>query len=212
MTEFSGQFETHLTLQLDDAERLEELREWAARHGLKCVHIILDRGECPSQPMLSRWSSGLLSTEILAARALSRQLTADRFRVIRTKIEAAVSIDGVPQASVDVLTAPDGRYFEHHVKLLLETGADRDPILTVAQQHDAHLSRNALRRRPDGGEERFVTQRCHGVGRIEARRSLDALLAALRRLGHPVLEVEEEYVVFDSHAAVDDGWITPREP
>lgn len=212
MTELSGQFETHVTVQLVDAGRLETLQHWAGHHGLKCVHIILDRGVCSSQPMLTRWNSGLLSSEIAAARQLSRQLAADGFRVIRIKIEAGVSSEGVPQASVDALAAPADRYFEHHVKLLLEPGADRVPILTVAQQHRAHMSRNALRRRPDGCEERFVTQRCYGVGRVEARRSLDALLAALRLLGHRVLEVEEEYVVFDSHAAVDDGWITDREP
>jgi hypothetical protein len=80
-------------------------------------------------------------------------------------------------------------------------------LAALAARHGAHLSRNALRRRDDGVQERFVTQRCAAVGRPAARRLLDGLLAALAAAGHTALGVEEEFVAHDSNLALDAGWI-----
>ena len=55
--DFAGHFETHFTLRLDGTAGVEELRNWGAAHGLKCLHIILDRGASASQPMLTRHGS-----------------------------------------------------------------------------------------------------------------------------------------------------------
>ncbi|TDD63305.1 hypothetical protein E1263_00925 [Kribbella antibiotica] len=130
---------------------------------------------------------------------------ADKFyrRPVRVKIEAAPWNDGVP---VDEAEAVDGRYFEHHVKLLLPD-EQLDPLTTLLAPHHAHLSRNARRQRPDGKHERFVTQRCHQAGRNSSKPRLEALVAALREAGYEILEIEEEYVVLDSHEDLDTGWL-----
>lgn len=130
--------------------------------------------------------------------------------MLRTKIEAAPWNEGVPQSDQD---AREDLYFEHHVKVLLPA----DDILALwaltsaVQDHGASASRNARRKRVDSYEERFVTQRCHGVGRSTARARLDALLAALRDGEFEVLDVEQEYVVHDDAIHVDRGWLE-RDP
>lgn len=208
---FTGEFETHITVSLSDDSGMTRLRQWAADHGFKCLHIVLDRGASASQPMLTRHGRGSLPSELATANAARQALIDDGFPVTRIKIEAAPWNDGVPQTAPDAAAHPPERYFEHHVKILLDPGADTEALARIAQQHTAHLSRNTLKQRDDNRAERFVTQRCYSVGRSEARPRLDALLGAIAPLGYPALEVEEEYVVYDSNLALDAGWIDSKE-
>lgn len=193
-----GDFEIHLTLRADP--RLAGL---AAEHGLKYTRIVLDRGVTPDQPMLTLRTRGGLDAVVADARAWAVRLVADGFTVVRVKVEASPVNDGVPQTGAEV---PPQRYFEHHVKLSL-AAADLDTARRISLRHAAHLSRNARRGDAGGRHERFVTQRCHGCGRPEARRRLDALVAELTAAGLAVAEVEQEYVVLDSNPAVDAGWL-----
>ncbi|MEU8193946.1 hypothetical protein AB0C10_09220 [Microbispora amethystogenes] len=72
------------------------------------------------------------------------------------------------------------------------------------------MSRNARRRRGDGSHERFVTQRCRGVGLSTALRRFEALLSDLGSHGYAVLEAEREFVVHDDNPGADHGWIEER--
>jgi hypothetical protein len=206
--EFVGEFETHYTVCIKaETSDLEALRDWGTRHGLKCLHIVLDRGESVSQPMLTGRGHGTLCGERAKAESIVALLQTAGFRVTRVKIEAAPWNADVPRSTEDAQQQSSDRHWEHHVKLLLEPNADIDAVATVAVEHGAHLSRNALKQREDGRRERFVTQRCFGVGRDEARRQLDALLAALDSLRQIVVDVEEEFVVYDSNIDLDRGWL-----
>ncbi|MFH8385463.1 hypothetical protein ACH4E7_31775 [Kitasatospora sp. NPDC018058] len=139
------------------------------------------------------------------------------FTVLRAKIEATPWADGVPASDEDAVPHGPGRYFEHHVKLLLPApapaaGPARLAELTeLAVRHGAHLSRNPRRVREDGQREWFVTQRCRLVGLNTAGRRLEALLRDLAAAGHEVASVEREFVVVDSDEALDTGWITEHE-
>lgn len=200
---FSGDFEVHLT---GSECEVNEFAAFAVRHGAKFSHIELDQGATPSQPMLTVAGSGTLAElHGLAARWRADLVTAG-LRVLRVKIEAAPWNEGVPRFDED---ADEDLYFEHHVKVLLPAGDCRalSALTSAVQDHGARPSRNARRKHDDSYEERFVTQRCHGVGRPVARARLDALLAALRDGGFEVLEVEEEYVVHDDAPHVDRGWL-----
>ncbi|GAA2815970.1 nucleotidyl transferase AbiEii/AbiGii toxin family protein [Crossiella cryophila] len=201
---FSGDFEVHLTGSEWEADRLAA---FARQRGAKFSDIKLDRGATPLQPMLTVAGSGTLAELHELAERWRAELIAADLHVLRVKIEAAPWNQGVPQSDVD---ARADLYFEHHVKLLLPNDkyGTIKAVDEVIHGHDARLSRNARRERADG-EERFVTQRCHGVGRDTARARLDALLTALRGNGHTVLEVEEEYVVHDDALGVDKGWLEP---
>ena len=55
-----------------------------------------------------------------------------------------------------------------------------------------------------------MTQRSYGIGRTEARRRLDAMVADLTEAGFPPAEVEQEFVVMDDNPALDRGWIGGR--
>src|SRR5688572_26800386 len=148
--QFTGEFETHLTVRLADGQTAEALRAAPAARGLKCTHIVLARGRTASQPMLTRTGNGTLSEQLANAATLRGALEADGFPVSRIKVEAAPWNEGVPRTDADGAAHPPDRYFEHHAKLLLDEGADVAALAELAQRHAAHLSRNALRRRDDG--------------------------------------------------------------
>jgi Nucleotidyl transferase AbiEii toxin, Type IV TA system len=208
MADVRGDFEIHLTVYPSSANSLEA---YAREHGLKYSSIVLARGDNPVQPMVTVRARGRLDEVRAIGRKWERKLYAKDLYVMRTKIEAAPWNDGVPVSDEDAVAEPEGRYFEHHVKLSLpDESADR--LITLAElviPHHAHLSRNA-RRRDGDRHERFVTQRCHNVGRRTAQARLEELTAALRAAGQEILEVEAEYVVFDSALHHDSGWIIRR--
>jgi hypothetical protein len=206
--DFAGDFETHVTVSLDRATDAASLRAWGERRGLKFTHIMLARGKRASQPMLTREARATtLPAELAAATALADTLRAERLDVCRVKIEASPWNAEVPQTDGDALLQPADRHFEHHVKLLLASGADLGPLIDLAIAHDAHVSRNALRARGDGRQERFVTQRCYGVGLSTAAAKHASLVDTLRAQRYDVLDEEREYVVYDSNAELDAGWI-----
>jgi hypothetical protein len=208
MGDVSGDFEIHLTCHAVSAEPLEAL---AARHGLKFVHIVLDRGSFTSQPMVTLTGRGPAAEQQAVLDRWQRELHAEKIYPCRAKVEVTPWSEGVPRSDAAALDEPAERYFEHHVKLRLPSSGR--PVTELVTAYGARLSRNARRDRPDGAEERFVTQRCHQVGSETARRRLDELLRALLAARHEVLEVEQEYVVHDSNLAHDHGWLTePRAP
>jgi hypothetical protein len=196
----AGAFEIHLTLLPDP-----RLADWAGGRGLKYTRIVLDRGATPDQPMLTLRGDGTLEELRAVARARTAALLDDGFQVVRVKIEAAPSNPGLPQ---DAAAVGPGCYFEHHVKLVLDTDAI-PAARAISERHSAHLSRNARRNLAASLHERFVTQRCHDAGQPEAKRRLAALVAELTTAGLTIAEVEEEYVAVDSNPAVDDGWMAP---
>ncbi|MFO0825308.1 MAG: hypothetical protein U0792_19665 [Gemmataceae bacterium] len=205
--EFEGEFETHITIRVAEPANINSLLEWAESRRLTFHHIVLDRGQTPSQPMIGRRGRGRLSGELTTAADLSRRLNTDGFRVSRVKIEAAPWNRDVPNTDTEAVAHHAGRYFEHHIKLVLDPEVDVTGLANLAVQHSGHLSRNARRVRLDGLWERFVTQRCYAVGRHTAQERLKALVAALEMGRHPILSVEEEFVVYDSDPQVDTGWL-----
>src|SRR5690349_9573198 len=96
--EFTGDFETHITVGLPEADDLKALQQWSVIHGLKCLHIVLDRGHTVSQPMLTRRGRGGLSRELGMASKLSVSLNAEGFQVTRIKIEAAPWNQDIPRS------------------------------------------------------------------------------------------------------------------
>lgn len=200
MESLSGEFEIHITVQ----GNRDTLVDWAERHTLKVTKIVLDCGAHPTQLMVTSEGSGTYTDMAVAAERLRRQLCAAGFPPSRVKIEAAPWNRGIPKESV-----PPGTYFEHHVKLLLSANADLAGLKERVIAHGAHLSRDARRVRPDGMLERFVTQRCYGVGQSRAHAAYLTLLAALE--DQTILESEEEFVVYDSAPILDVGWL-PEKP
>ncbi|KAB1932133.1 nucleotidyl transferase AbiEii/AbiGii toxin family protein, partial [Micromonospora sp. ALFpr18c] len=209
MSEVSGDFEIHITAYASQAEKLSA---FATEHGVKFVHILLDRGANVSQPMLTLTGRGTLADQHTAVRRWQRDLREAGVHPCRSKIEAAPWCVGVPQSDEQAAAEPGGRYFEHHVKLLVSNApvADLVALTDLVAPHGARLSRNARREFADGAQERFVNQRCRGVGRATATKRLNELVDTLRAAGYEPIAVEQEYVVFDSHLHHDEGWLDSR--
>lgn len=130
--------------------------------------------------------------------------------VVRVKVEADVCNDDVPQS--DREAGPDlATYFEHHVKVLVSESAALSELGGIAHGCGARLSRNSRRQRADGFHERFVTQRIYGRGNEAAAKRLELLQDSIHQAGFEILEVEAEYVVFDSNVNLDRGWIGPDD-
>ncbi|WP_218021220.1 hypothetical protein [Nocardia crassostreae] len=201
---FHGDFEAHLTVRADTGAEIDAFETYAAANDLKFIHIVLDRGRVPQQPMITVRRSGSFEAVRVAVEHLAARLSGDGFPVVRTKIEAAPWAEGVPQS--DTRSLDPRYYFEHHIKLLLPPDTDSTALTAIAVIHAAHLSANARRTRPDGRTERFVTQRCRRVGDTTAAARLETLLAALT--DYEILSVEREFVVHDSDESIDAGWIT----
>ncbi|QEL13588.1 hypothetical protein [Limnoglobus roseus] len=211
MREYRGHFEIHLTIRADNPADAGRFVGWCRGHGLKCVRIILARGQTADQPMATwRRPNTTLSAVVAEANRLAADANGAGFAITRVKVEADPHTADVPITDADISDHPPENYFEHHVKLRRDSMAAQEGLLAICEGHAAHLSRNAFH---DGGtvEERFVTQRAYGVGRVTAAAQLDRLIADLREIGETVVEHEFEYCVYDSNLQLDAGWL-PGDP
>ncbi|ADV67511.1 hypothetical protein [Deinococcus maricopensis] len=163
----------------------------------------------PVQPMTCLRVTGSFADAMAEAARVRDLLAAQGFPTTRVKVEAAPWNPGVPVTDAQGMAEPPGRYFEYHARLTLPDGADLSGLREACAQHRAHVSRNPLKVREDGLQERFVTLRAYGVGReaVEARAA--ELEGALRRAGWTVASTVLEYCVHDDHLALDGGWGQP---
>jgi hypothetical protein len=226
--EFSGAFETHLTLlRADCAEQLAQgsvdghcllpaelrsIREYPScgigdHRSWKFLHIVLERGAIPTQPMISYRGQGGLSEQVEVAQATAQELERSGFSVTRIKIEAALENSDIPCSNVAAQDFPNC-YFEYHLKLLLAMEMARSTLIDLVQPYGAHLSQNARRQRSDGQGEYFVTQRCGGVGLRLAQQRFQDLAKVVADQGYFVISSHGEYVVYDSNIDLDRGWIS----
>ena len=74
-TEFAGEFETHITVNLQDVAEIPRLQQWGANRNLKFLHILLEGGAHISQPMLTRRGCGNLTSELQMAKNLERSIS-----------------------------------------------------------------------------------------------------------------------------------------
>ncbi|MEZ6070020.1 MAG: hypothetical protein R3C10_07010 [Pirellulales bacterium] len=197
MTSDTTVFEIHLTLDASQADDIELARRWTAESGLKWTEIELSRGDHPQQPMITFWGQETLESQHDRAAEIQRGLASLGIRIVRVKIEVG---------STEALSAAPGQYFETHVKLRLTSAENRRAVHRVAETESAHISRNARRVLDDGTEERFLTQRSYTCSGFEAAVKQQELLEAVSAAGLNVMEVESEFVIFDSNIGLDRGW------
>ncbi|MFD8733407.1 hypothetical protein ACFV06_00620 [Streptomyces sp. NPDC059618] len=204
---FVGEFETHVTVECEGDGTVRRLERWAAGRGVGFVHIVLARGRMTSQPMVTLAGAGTLPEQQLAALAVADELRTSGFEPVRVKIEAAPWTRGVPRSDAEAARLAREVHFEHHIKVLVDPDFDRAALAALVSGHGAHVSWNARRIVSGGRHQRFVTQRCHGVGLHAAGDRLERLAGAISGVGYEIASVEREFVVYDSNITVDDGWI-----
>jgi len=202
-----NRYETHLTLAASEAACLDEIGAWALSTGYKWTRILLDQGDSPDQPMLTFRGRESVHQQRAFAQTLIPEIVRRGGQLVRIKIEAEIQNTEVPRDACRAET-----YFEHHVKVLLPEGSDLMELSRRIGSIPARLSRNARRCRADGSREQFITQRVFQAGLADAQRQLDRLLDVLNEAGDAILEIEQEYVVFDSNLDLDRGWWNVPEP
>jgi hypothetical protein len=205
-TSFRGTFESHITIEAAPRDRCEQFRAVCDQLGVKCVLIELPQGQTPSQPMTACYHHGDIGQVIQELLGQCRCLREAGFTPVRVKLEAVATNEGIPDSDEEAEASAD-RYFEFHVKLLLQPDADQEALQACCARHSARLSRNAFKTERDGRSERFVTQRLYGVGRRSAFARLEALERDLAAAGFTIVNRQREYTLFDSSERLDAGWI-----
>jgi hypothetical protein len=214
----TGAFEIHVfVLPLDPSPAEAEAFKTACGGHMKALLLNLD--------YVGRGFVGVLQTsryvqgDVALARAAAAEdaaiLRAAGFEVIREKVEALASCDGVPADAAAAVRSPEDRYFEFHV-LVDRPGqsiddADVASLRGVAERFARELgtpvplSYNALK-----PAQRFLNLRARGVGLAEAMAPVRALERTVAGMdGLAVKKVIAEYICFDSNRAVDNGWLEP---
>jgi len=181
--------EVHLTVDLE-GKHPDLLAALARAHGCRFLHVLLDAGTHPSQPMLSWRQAAGVDTALKRVAELTRALELQGMRVLRVKIEVK------PDASVQPL------YFEVHFKVELDRGKASE-LQALARELDVHVSRSAFARRA-GKEQRFLTARARTLA--NALVSFENIETTLASRGWQVLSGDREAVLYDSNLALDEGW------
>lgn len=159
--------------------------------------------------MITFWGIGTLQIQLDHARRVCRELENLGCSVVRLKVEKQLyELDEVNFKLIETSVAPEPTlYFEHHLKLLLESDANLAELQKTIQPFDGRLSRNARRCRDDGLLERFVTQRAYKSSAKESLDSVARLKQSLEYAEFEIIDAESECVLFDSNIELDADWL-----
>jgi hypothetical protein len=218
MEAVTGAFEIHIFVEPLDppAEAIERFRAACAAHGMKALLLELDYRDKGFVGVLqsSRYVSGEIDDAIAAAHADAAALRDAGLTVLREKVEAMASDDGVPKTADDATRSPADRYFEFHILVdRTDRALSEDDVrglrAIAARWSDSlgtpvPLSYNALK-----PAQRFLNLRARGVGLDRAMEPVRALERELADSELVVKKVIAEYICFDSNRAVDNGWLEP---
>lgn len=163
----------------------------------------------------SRYVRGTLEEARLGADEDARILVEKGFEVVRKKIEAVATSDGVPVTANDAKWSPADRYFEFHLLIDGKTGPISNEnvasLRTIAREMSARLkqpvplSYNALK-----PAQRFLNLRARGCGLDDAMVHVRSLEQQVGQTGVlSVVKVISEYICFDDNRALDNGWLEP---
>jgi hypothetical protein len=183
--------EVHLTVELGGKDP-SVLAALARAHDCRFLHLLLDTGTHPSQPMLSWRQAAGVDTALRRAAELAQALEHKGMKLLRTKIE------GKPEVAIVA------QYFEAHFKIELDDGKASE-LQPLARELGVHLSRSAFAS-SSGKEQRFLTARQRTLA--SALESFERVETALTSRGWRVLSVDREAVLYDSNLALDEGWST----
>lgn len=206
---YQGPIELHITVVLDNTESERERFNSAckAQNG-KSIWIELEDGQTKNQPMYGiRFARSTPRQQTDRISQLVTAFAAD-FSIIRVKVEAHPNNDNIPQSDSATANEPADCYFEHHLALELSPTADLEKLKGDLAAYDGYLSRNRFKTlNKNGLEVRFVTQRYHRLGRPNAEAKLNRLIEYLKSINLAIVDIEQEYNVFDSNLPLDTGWM-----
>lgn len=202
----SGIFEAHITIAPVAKAGQDRFVDACTQLGAKPILIELPKGDVSVQLMTSSIHRGEINATFQEVKNLALALESHGFSVTRMKIEAAPTNSGIPANAEEAATFPAENYYEHHLKVLLVPGDSLVMLREICHEFQAHLSRNAFKKHPDGKSEQFVTLRCYGDGLQEAEARFASLVSKVKAAGIEVLKEITEYCLFDDNISVDGNW------
>jgi hypothetical protein len=205
----NGKFEIHITV--DPKNGVENFKEFCKNEKgirIKPVLIELPYGESPTQLMTSSHVKGTFANAFQRMKTIEKILEEHGFGIWRSKIEADISAQGLPQTEETLKTFSEHNYFEFHFKVVIPSNDRLTELAQLSLKHGAHLSRNNIAtEHPLKEKYRFVTLRLFHTALPEALARCKALKDGLQEQQWAIDEIEEEYAFYDSNLKLDNGWL-----
>lgn len=133
-----------------------------------------------------------------------------KFNIIRIKIESLASNQGIPEKDIEKKLFWDetSNYFEFHYKILLKDDTQKAKLRQICQYsgEHLHLSQNAFKCLDDGSYHYMITMRLFDSGRENALLRNENIVNYLTSKSFPPLKVVREFIVYDNHIDLDNGW------
>ncbi len=213
-----GTFEAHITFDCthDTEKCLERLKKTCENSKYKIIFINLNtrrKDDKLQQLMTSSYHCGEYPSIVKQIEEEAYRHFQD-FNIVRIKIESLASNVGIPETDMDKQLFWDNSstYFEFHYKVLVKNGRDENKLKeleTVCQrsyQYPLHLSHNAFQKLDEENFHYMITMRLFDVGRENAFEQNEEVVKYLTDQKFPPMKVVREFVVYDSHIELDQGW------
>ncbi|AMQ10892.1 putative ankyrin repeat-containing protein [Brazilian marseillevirus] len=209
-----GLFEIHVTVKNTNVPKLKIFCE---RNNLKAILACSGKGndDCNSQVMISKWKSGVSCDVVSVANELSKEMAKVGLEVLRVKVEAMQSNEGVPNTKEESDKCIRGCYFEFHLKYPLKPTdngmegleeAAKEVAENIQSQCDFGIgvSMNIF----SAKNHPLLTLRVMDSWKEEAVRIKDELLDGLKEFGYKSNNgIQQEWAFYDTNQNLDDGWI-----
>jgi hypothetical protein len=213
-----GAFEAHITVDcgLDSDSTIDKLKAACENTKFKLIFIELDSTQKQGkleQLMTSSYHCGEYPAIVKQIEEEAYAHFRD-FTVVRIKIEALASNEGVPATKIDKRLFWDEKsnYFEFHHKFLVDESSQDQTLQnlkTVCQKSRdvrLHISRNAFKRISPTQLNYMVTMRVFDGGREEALEANGKAVEYLTSEKFAPLKTVREFVVYDTHIELDQYW------
>ena len=202
-------YEIHVTVQ---TKHPEEFKAKCREIGVK--PIILDLQKKSGDVLCEVMTSSTISTydkTVVEAKSdmisICALLTKAGFEVIRSKIETVPWHPLAPSEHNGVKHF-EGSHFETHFGVIINHSDDVENLNAIANRFNLHLSKNILKRRPDGSYIQMATYRSYDKVIVDFSLLVDEILNAMYAK-HLALEKlpKIEFAVYDSNHQHDMNWI-----
>ncbi|AHC54965.1 putative ankyrin repeat-containing protein [Tunisvirus fontaine2] len=209
-----GLFEIHVTVKNTD---IPKLKIFCERNDLKAIFACSGKGndDNNSQAMISKWKKGVSCDVVSTANELSEKMTEFGLSVLRVKVEAMQSNEGVPNTKEESEKCIRGCYFEFHLKYPLKSTDDGMEELSDAAKvvssrisspcdFGVGVSMNIF----SAKNHPLLTLRVTDSWKEEALRIKDELLDGLKEFGYKSNNgIQQEWAFYDTNKSLDDGWL-----
>lgn len=204
-TKFPLPYEIHVTVQRPDD--VEEFKKVCGVIGVKPIIIELEKNQevIMQDVMTSSVHFGDNRSAYDEVERISKRLELHYFKVLRSKVETVPWHPAAPTRNGES-KMPMACYFESHLRIV--TDKERyNNLRTIAEFHNAHLSRNFFKKLSETEYIIMMTLRSYDDNAENFKSKVEALKKDLIDMNYNVDKVEIEFAVYDTKTTHDIAWI-----